>query len=200
MEFDERLQAEEGAPGNVGVLKGEPARLVKNSRGEVAETRIVKTGKESLKFNNIGTQRGSPGEDNNGVAIGTSTPNSKPPITPANEKLAGVPPITSRPGSAGSPVLPSYPVGRGISLPFDQFLPKCDWCSCNALITWTPILRSCPKVSGALCLDHGLQSNSATRDLVMGNYHFYQYRFISPEHEAAIRAFLNLSVVVETVT
>ena len=188
MEFDERLQAEEVAPGNMGALQGEPARLVKNSRGEVAETRIVKTGKETLMFNNIGTQWGGLGEDNNGVAIGTSTPNSKPPIAPANSKPAGVLPVTSSPGSAGSPVLPSYPVGRGISLPFDQFLPKCDWCSCNALITW--ILRSDPKVSGALCFDHGLQSNSATRDLVMGNYPFYQYSFISPEHEAAIRAFL----------
>jgi len=81
MEFDERLQAEEGAPGNMGVLKGEPARLVKNSLGEAAKTRIVKTGKESLMSNNIGKQRGDP-EDNNGVAIGTSTPNSKPPIPP----------------------------------------------------------------------------------------------------------------------
>jgi len=58
MKFDGRLQAEEGAPGNMGVLKGEPARLVKNSRGEVTETRIVKTGKGALMFNNIGKQRG----------------------------------------------------------------------------------------------------------------------------------------------
>ena len=90
----------------MGVLKGEPTRLVKNSQGEGAETRIVKTGKEALMFNNIGNQRGDNEEDNNGVAIGTPTPNSKPPATPANEKLAGVAPVTGGPGSAGLPVLP----------------------------------------------------------------------------------------------
>jgi len=163
---------------------------VENSRGEVSETRIVETGKEASMINNIGIQRDDPEEDNNGVAIGTSMPNSKPPATPANEKLAGVPPVTSGPGSAASLVLPSYPVGRGISLPFGQSLPKCgrSSCSCNALISW----RSCnyPQKTGVLCLDHGLQRNSATQDLVLRTQN-YRYRFISPDHEAAIRAFVS---------
>ena len=173
------------------MLKGEPVRLMKNRRGGVAATRIAKTGTgtEALRINNIGIQRGDPEEvDNDCVAIGTSTPNSKPPATLANEKLAGVPPVTSGPGSAASLVLPSYPVGRGISLPFGLLLPKCDWCSYNSLIAWS--CRSNPSENGDMCLDHGLQDNSATRDLVMKNISIYQYSFISPEHEAAIRAFL----------
>ena len=182
----------------MSVLKGEPARLVKNSRGEVAETRIVKTGKDAMMSNNIGKQRGDPEEDNDGGATGTSTPNSKPPATPANEKLAGVPQVTGGPGSAASSVPHSYPVGRGISLPFGRLLPKCSRCSWNALIAWR--LTFDPKASGVVCLNHGLQDNSATRDLVMKDNPFFRYGFISPEHEAAIRAFLNLSVVVETVT
>jgi len=160
---------------------------VKN--GEVGETRIVKTGKEASMTNNIGIQRGDPEEDNNGVAIGMFMPNSKPPATPANERLAGVPPVTSGPGSAASRALPSYPVGRGISLPFGQSLPKCSRCSCSSLIAWTRI--SNPNVNGAMCLDHGLQTNSVTRDLVIHNdTSAFRYGFTSPEHEAAIRAFL----------
>ena len=109
------------------------------------------------------------------------------PATPANEKLAGTPLVTSGPGSAASPVIPSYPVGRGISLPFGQLLPKCDACSCNALITW---YRPCnPKKNGVVCLDHGLTEGTATRDLVLLKWK-NRFRFISPEHEAAIRAFL----------
>ena len=73
------MQAEEDAPGNMSALTGEPARLMKNSRGAVAATRIVKTGTEALRIDNIGTQRGDPEEDGNGVSIGMSTPNSKPP-------------------------------------------------------------------------------------------------------------------------
>ena len=162
---------------------------MKNSRGEVAETRI-KTSKEASMVNNIGIQRGDPEEDNNGVSIGTSMPDSEPPATPANERLAGVPPVTSGPGSAVSPVLPSsYSVGRGVSLPFDQFLPKCQSCNLSALIIWT--CRSNPNGYGALCLDHGLQPNSATRDLaVWPSGSIVQHGFISPSHEAAIRAFL----------
>ena len=173
----------------MGVLKGGPAWLVKSSREEVAETCIVKTGKEPLMIDNIEKQRGDPEEDNNGVAIGTSTPNSRPPATPANEKLAGVPPVTGGPGSAASPVLPSYPVGRGVSLPFGRLLPGCYCrCSCKALIVWSH--TSDPGQNGFMCLDHGLQGNSATRDLVLKKNPPYQYSFISPEHEAAIRAFL----------
>ena len=102
----------------MSVLKGELAWLMKNSWGEVAEMRIVRTGKDALMSNNIGKQRGDPKEDNDGGATGTSMPNSKPPATPANEKLAGVPPVMGGPGSAASSVPPSYPVGRGISLLF----------------------------------------------------------------------------------
>jgi len=170
-EGDDELSAEEDAPGDMSVLKGEPTRVMKNSRRAVATMRIVKKGKEVLRIKNIGTPRGDPEEDDNGVAI-------------------GVPPVTSRPRSPASPVLPSYPVGRGISLPFGQLLPKCEGpgCSCNALIAWS--IRSNPKDNGVLCLDHGLERNSATRDLVLWRNPPYQYGFISPEHEAAIRAFL----------
>jgi len=175
------------------VLKGETARLLNNSWGQWgrAAIRITETGKKASMINNIGIQLGDPEEDDNGIAIGTSTPNSKPPATPTNEKLAGVPPVMSRPGSPAPPVLPSYPVGRGISLPFGELLPKCNWCSCscNALIAWSS--HSYPKKSGVLCLDHGLQESSATRDVVL-KWDFFnnRYNFISPDHEAAIRAFL----------
>jgi len=192
--IDERLQADEDAPRNMSVLKGEPTRLMKNSRGAVAATRIVKTGKEALRIKNMGTQH-DPKEDDNGVAIGMSTPNSRPPATAANEKLAGVPPGTSRPESPATP--PSYPVGRGISLPgpFGGLLPKCSWssCSCNALIVWRSSIDT--KQNGVVCLDHGLRKGSATRDLVLNPYYF-RYEFISPEHQVAIQAFLALDVAV----
>lgn len=166
------------------------ARLMKNSRGKVAATRIVETSTEALILNNIGIQQG-PEEDNNSVSTCTTTPNSKPPAIPANEKLAGEPPVTSRLGSVASPVLPSYPVGRGISLPFGQLLPKCNRndCNCNALIAWSH--HSDTTNNGFLCLDHGLQDAPVTRYLLLRwNLYGYQYSFISPEHEASIRAFL----------
>jgi len=141
-----------------GVSKGKPTRPMKSGQGEVAATGIVETGTEELMINNKGIQRGDPEEDDNGA-----------------------------PGSAASPVLPSYPVGRGISLPFGQLLPKCDACSCSALITWS---RRCnPKKNGVVCLDHGLHEGWATRDLALLD-NKSRYHFISPEHEAAIRAFL----------
>jgi hypothetical protein len=179
----------------MGVLKEEPTRLMKNSRGKVAATqiKIVEAGTEALIFNNIGIQQGDPKGDYNSTAICTTTPNSKPPTTPVNEKLVGVPRVTSRPGSAASPVLPSYPVGRGISFPFGQLLPKCDWsgCNCNALITWSH--DSDTTDNGVLCLDHGLDKNSDTRDLLLkwNIFSSYRYNFISPEHEASILAFLD---------
>jgi len=178
----------------MSVLKGKPARLMKNSRGAVAATRIVKTGKEGLRIKNIGIQRGDPKEDDDGVAIGTSTTNSKHPATAANEKLAGVPPVTSMPpGSATPPVLPSFPVGRGVSLPgpFGELLPKCSWsgCSCNALIIWRSLMDT--KQNGFVCLDHGLREGWVTRDLCLkDNISGFRYYFISPEHDAAIRAVL----------
>ena len=171
------------------MLKGEPARLMKNSLREVATTHIVETGTESFMINNIGTQPGDPEEDDNGVGICTSTSNSKSLATSADEKLAGAPSVMSKPGSGASPVLPSYPVGRGISLSFGQLLPKCDFCSFSALIAWSGGFD--PKQNGFMCLNHGLQENSATRDLVLKQNPPFRYCYISPAHEAAIQAFLN---------
>jgi hypothetical protein len=180
----------------MNMLKGEPAQRTKKrrgNRGAVAATRMVKKGKEALMINNIGIQRDDPEEDDNGVAIGTSTPNSKSPTAPANEELAGVPPVASdsEPESAASPVLPCYSVGWGVSLPFGQLLPQCSECNCNfnALIAWSG--RSDPKESGLACLPHGLNYyHSDLRDLVLHWTAARRYRFISPEHEAALRAFL----------
>jgi len=76
------LQAEEDSPGNMSVLKGEAARLMKNSRGAVASTRTVKRGRKVLTTDKIGIQRGGLEEDDNGVAIGTSTPNSNLQLPP----------------------------------------------------------------------------------------------------------------------
>jgi hypothetical protein len=190
--IDERLQAEEGVPGNMSVLKGEPTQLTKNglgSQGEIAATPIVKTGKEASMTNNMGIQRGDHEEDEIGISICTSTSNSKPPAAPANEELVGVPPETSGPESAAPPVLPCYSVGKGVSLPFGQLLPQCPNCSCSAVIAWSN--RSNPRETGVLCLDHGLKCGSDIRDLVLAWNLDFRYRFISPEHEAALRAFLD---------
>jgi hypothetical protein len=43
---------------------------------------------------------------------------------------------------------------------------------------------------GVVCLDHGLEVNSATRDLVLLQREGRQYTFISLEHKAVIQAFL----------
>ena len=55
----------------------------------------------------------------------------------------------------------------------------------KALIAWSS--RSDPKETGVVCLDHGL---SNLRDLVLTWDAKRRYRFISPEHEAALRAYL----------
>jgi hypothetical protein len=173
------------------MLKGEPAQLMKDgsaSRGEVAAMGIIETGKEALMINNSGMRRGDPEEDDNGVAICTSTLNSKSPATLANEELAGVAPETGGPEFAASPLLPCYPVGRRISLPFGQVLPQCCYCSCNALITLSN--RSDLKENSVVCLDHGLEACYDIRDLKLLWSIEHRYRFISPEHEAALRAFL----------
>jgi hypothetical protein len=188
---DECVQVEGGAPRNMSILKGKPAQRTKKrrgNRGEVAATGIVETGKEALMINNIGIQPGDPEEDDNRVANCTSTLCSQPPAAPANEELAGVPPVTSELGSAESPVLPCYSVGRGISLPFGQVLPQCSHCSCKALIAWSN--RSNPKENGLLCLDHGLVKTSNIRELSLPWFFERPYRFISPEYEAALREFL----------
>jgi len=164
---------------------------MRNSQREVAGTSTVETGSKTWQMaNNIGIQLGDPEKtDDGGVAITTSTPilNAKHPVTPANEKLEVVPPEIVGSGPAASPALPSYPVGRGISLPFGQLLPRCAKCKCNALIAMTH--RSNPERNCVLCLDHGLLGNSVTRDLILLRA-WNRYSFISPEHEAAIRAFL----------
>ena len=102
-----------------------------------------------------------------------------------------MPPEMSGPGPAASPVLPSYSVGQGVSLPFGQLLPQCHSCSNSALIAWSG--RSDPKDTGVLCLDHGLIFGSGldVRDLALAWCVKYRYRFISPEHETALRAFLD---------
>ena len=140
-------------------------------------------------INNMGVQRDDPGEDDNGVATCTPTPNYKRLAAPANEELTGLSPVTSgpTPGSAESPVLPCYSVGRGVSLPFSQLLPQCGECNCNALIAWSG--RSDPKETGVVCLNHGLYF-SDVRNLTLNWTVNRRYRFISPEHEAALRAFI----------
>ena len=174
------------------MLKGGPAQPTKKRRGnggEVTATGIVETGKEALMIHNMVTPKGYREEDDNGVANFTSTLSSQPPAAPTNEELAGVPPETNGPGSAASPVLPCYPVGKGISMPFGQVLPQCPHCSCNALIAWSN--RSNPKErNGVACLDHGLLPYSDIRDLKLPWSIEHRYRFISPEHEAALREFL----------
>jgi hypothetical protein len=174
-------------PGNANVLKGEPAQLVKNSRGEVATMRTVETGAEMLMADNIRVQQGDPEKDNTDIAIGTPTPNRKPRAAPANEELAGVRPVTSGPGSTASPMLPSHTVGRNMTLPYGQLLPRCGMCNCSALIVRTR--RPHSKHNCFVCLDHGLSETSNTRDLVLRSGPKSRYAFISPEHEAAIRAF-----------
>ena len=175
------------------VLKGEPAQRTKDGRGsclgKVAAKGIIETGKGALITNNIRIQRGDAEEDDNSVAICTSTPNSKSLAVPANEELVGLPPETSGPGSVASPVFPYYSVGEGVSLPFSQLLPQCSFCSCNALIAWSG--RSDPKENGFACLSHGLQVDGrrGIRDLMLDWDVKRRYSFISPEHEAALRAF-----------
>ena len=183
-------------PGNINVRKGEPAQKWKNNQRKVAGTRTVGTGAKTWGMgNNIGMQQGDlVKEDDDGgeITTSTSTLNAKHPVAHANEKLEVVPPVTVESGSAASPALPSHPVGRGISLPFGQSLPRCAKCSCSALINKVDSFH--PESNYVLCLDHGLLINSVTRDLVFPRTNswpcLWSYRFISPEHEAAIRAFL----------
>lgn len=172
----------------MSTLKGESAQRTKSGPGEGVASRAIETDTGVLFLNDIGIQRGGPKEYDNDVAICTSIPNFKPPADPTNGKLAGVPPVT---GPAISPILPSFPVGRGISLPlpFGQLLRTCDKCNCKALIAWSIRMRrgGC----GVVCLDHGLEVNSATRDLVLlTQSEGRQYTFISLEHKAVIQAFL----------
>ena len=138
----------------------------------------------------IGIKPGDPKEDDNDIAVTGSTPNPEPPAACASEKPASITQVTHMSGSDASSMLPSYPVGRGIIFPFNQTLPKCGMCRCSALITKTR--RSDPSKIGFLCLGHGLDVTSAARDLVFSQAHAKKHicTFISPQHEAAIRAFL----------
>lgn len=167
--------------------KGELAQQTKNSQREVTGTRTVETGAKTWQMtNNIGLQQG----DGDGLAITTSAPtlNAEHPVAPANEKFEIVPPVTVGSGPAASPALPSYPVGREISLPFGQLLPGCAKCNCSALIAKKH--PSKPEKNCVLCLDHGLQGDSVTRDLILKQPRKW-YGFISTEHKAAIQAVLS---------
>jgi len=172
-------------PGNIGVRNGEPALEMRNSRQEAAGTRTVETGSRTWQIaNSMGIQ---PEQANDGgVAITTPTPalNAEHPVAPANENVEVIPPETVGPGPATSPELRSYSVGGGISLPFGKVLPRCANCNFRALVAITH--HSMPESDCVLCLNHGLRSGSVTRDLML----WPRCRFISPEHEAAIRAFL----------
>jgi hypothetical protein len=186
--IDESWQAEEDSPGNTGVLKGEPMRFIENSQGVVA-ARAVGTGAGPWMADSIGIKPGDLKEDDNDIAVTESTPNPESPAACASEKPASV---THMSGSDASSKLPSYPVGRGIIFPFNQTLPRCGvgMCRCSALITKTR--RSDPSKTGFLCLSHGLDVTTAARDLVFSQPQGKKnlYTFISPQHEAAIRAFL----------
>ena len=173
----------------MSMSKGEPTQPTKKRRGhrgKVAATGVVNTGKEALMINNIGIQRGGREEDDNGVANCTSTLNSQPPAAPINKELTGVPPVTSGLGSAESPVLPCYSVGLDVSLPFGQLLPQCSECDYNSLIAWSG--RSDPKETGFACLGHGLKWSNIQNPVLNWTLK-RRYRFISPKHEAALRAF-----------
>ena len=69
------------------MFEGELARPMKNNQGEVIATHTVETGPETLMTNNIGIQQGDPEKEDGGIAIGTSTPNPKPPVAPPTRNL-----------------------------------------------------------------------------------------------------------------
>ena len=181
------MQAEE-VPRITCTPKGELAQLIANSLREVAATLTVETGATTWPMaDDTGMQQGDLEEDDNGVAITTPAPKPKPPVAPVNEKIEGAAPVTVESRPAAPLVLPSYPVGRGVSLPFGQSLPRCARCNCSALIAMTH--RYDPGKNRVLCLDHGLLWTSDTKDLVLLKA-WNRYSFISPEHGAAIRAFV----------
>jgi len=158
------------------VLKGKTA-FMENKQGIVA-TRTVGKEAEAWMADSM---------DGNDIAVTGSTPNPKPPAASTNEKLTGIR-VVNRSSSNASSKLPSHPVGRGVLLPFNQTLPRCRSCQSSALITRTR--RSDPTNTGFVCLDHGLKGTSVTRDLVLLQAKRSLFTFISPQHEAAIRAFL----------
>jgi hypothetical protein len=160
------MQAEEEVPGITCTPKGELAQLIANSLREVAAMLTVETGAATwFMADNTGIQQGDLEDNDNGVAIIAPAPKPKPPVTPVNEEIEVVAPVTVRSRPAASLALPSYSVGRGVSLPFGQSLPQCARCNCSALITMTH--RSDPGKNRVLCLDHGLLWTSDTKDLVL---------------------------------
>ena len=63
------------------MFEGESAQPMKNNEGELIATRTVETGPETLMTNNIGIQQEDPvKEEDEGIAIGMSTPNPKPSV------------------------------------------------------------------------------------------------------------------------
>jgi hypothetical protein len=81
---------------------------MENNQGEMISTRAVETVPETLMANNIGIQQGDDEmEEDEGITIGTSTSNPKPPVAPPTRSLQ---------------VYPRWLVGRG---PLHQpyFLP-----------------------------------------------------------------------------
>ena len=159
---------------------------METNQGVVA-ARTVGKGAEAWMADSIGIQRGDPEEGDNDIAVTESAPNPKPPAASTNEKPTGIR-VINRSSSNASSKLPSHPVGRGVLLPFNQTLPRCRSCCSSALITRTR--RSDPTNTGFVCLDHGLKGTSVTRDLVLLQAKRNLFTFISPQHEAAIRAFL----------
>jgi len=185
---DEGLQVEEEVSGNVDALKEEPAQFMENSQGEVAATNRIETREATwLMSDHMGSQQGDVEKDDNGVEITASAPKPNPPVSLVNEKIEGAPSATVGSRPAESLVVPSYPVGRGVSLPFAQLLPRCARCNYHALIAMAH--HSDPGKDRVLCLDHGLLWTSDTEDLVLLKA-WNRYSFISPGHETAIRAFL----------
>jgi hypothetical protein len=84
---------------NANVFEGESTQPMENNQGEVISTRAVETVPETLMTNNIGTQQGDAEmEEGEGMAIGTSTPNLKPPVAPQTRSFQ---------------VYPRWLVGRG---------------------------------------------------------------------------------------
>jgi hypothetical protein len=58
------------------------------NQGEVISTRTVEIGPGTLITNNIGSQQGDDEmEEEEGIAIGTSTPDPKPPASPPTRSL-----------------------------------------------------------------------------------------------------------------
>jgi len=170
----------------------ESAQLMENSRGDVAATWTAEAGAASRRMANMG--RGGPKEDDSrwchGININPYV-HTQPRTDPCLRQREARRCLSGGSEPATSPMLTSYSVGRGISLPFRRLrLPWCDKCDCHASIarthpsdpcnnwhlvleTWSSHVFRYPRL-GPMVLLKGAQ----------------QYTFFSTGHEAAIRAFL----------